>query len=85
MPTTLMGKPRVLLNKLNCSFSLFTSKAYNYEKLSEHADCNYAGPTKQPPIPLLFHMGDFLYFRPVRIYNVLTFLAQISSIKSVHW
>lgn len=87
LPAALMGKPgkpRLLLNKLNCSFSSFTSKVHNYEKLSEHNDCNYAGPTKQAPIPVLFHMDNFLYFRPVGIYNVLTFLAQISSIKSVN-
>lgn len=88
MPAALVGKlgmPRILLKKLNCSFSLLTSKAYNYEKLSEHSDCNYTGPTKRGPIPLIFHMDSFHYFRSVGIYSVLSSLAQISSIKSVNW
>lgn len=74
LPAALMGKlgkPRILLNKLNRSFSIFPSKAHNEEKLSE----------PQSPVPVLYHMDNFLYIRPVGIYNALTSLAQISSIK----
>lgn len=40
---------------------------------------------KGTAILILFLLDCFLYFRHVRIYDVLTSLTQIASMKSVNW
>lgn len=81
------ASPKPTLDKLNCSFSVFTSKAHNYEKLS--VQNTVIAITLDPWKELLFFilslLDCFLYFRHVRIYDVLTSLTQIASMKSINW